>query len=150
MTARLHAAFGVVASLIVGFAVVWGFVLAGSPSTRRDQLIDDRRLQDLQAIARAIQTQVTDEGPYVPDGTKRKLKHSLPKTLDDVARNDRSERLRLLDPESGEPYAYKVVNSKQYTLCATFNRPRDADLRVFWNHPAGEHCFTIDVLESVY
>ena len=60
MTPRFHAAFAVVASVAVAFAVGWGFVLAGSPATRRLERMDERRLQDLQTIAREIQWMVVD------------------------------------------------------------------------------------------
>jgi len=80
------------------------------------------------------------------DSTKR-LKHPLPKTLEEAAQNDRLEKISTHDPETGEPYRYTVVNSTTFTLCATFSQAHNADDRVFWNHPAGEHCFTINVLD---
>jgi len=147
MTARTHVAFAVIASLVVGFAVVWGFVVAGSPSTRRIQLLDDRRLQDLQTIAGAIETQSVDTAANKNADTSKRLKHPLPKTLDEAVQNDRNEKLSTLDPETGQPYSYTVVNSTTFKLCAIFSKARNADYRVFWNHPAGEHCFTIDVLD---
>jgi hypothetical protein len=147
MNPRMHAAFAVIASLVVGFAIVWGFVLAGSPSTRRNQLFDGHRLQDLQSITRAIQMQVVDTTPTQTANSTKRLKQPLPKTLEEAAQNDRLEKLSTLDPETGEPYRYTVVNATTFTLCATFSQAHNADYRVFWNHPAGEHCFTINVLD---
>ena len=49
-------------------------------------------------------------------------------------------------PETGEPYGYTVKDDHTYELCATFSQSRAWDTEVFWNHPAGPHCFTIDVL----
>jgi hypothetical protein len=147
MNPRMHAAFATVASLVVGFAIVWGFVLAGSPSTRRNQLFDSHRLQDLQSIARAIQMQVVETTLTQTANSTKRLKQPLPKTLEEAAQNDRLEKLSTHDPETGEPYRYTVVNSTTFTLCATFSQAHNADYRVFWNHPAGEHCFTINVLD---
>jgi hypothetical protein len=147
MNPRMHAAFAVVASLVVGFAIVWGFVLAGSPSTRRNQLFDGHRLQDLQSITRAIQMQVVDTTLTQTANSTKRLKQPLPKTLEEAAQNDRLEKLSTQDPETGEPYRYTVVNATTFTLCATFSQAHNADFRVFWNHPAGEHCFTINVLD---
>jgi hypothetical protein len=141
MTPRIHAAFGIVASLVVALAVAWGFVLVGSPATRRLERFDEQRLEDLQTIAREIQLMVKD-----PDN-KQKLKEPLPKTLAEAAARARNERVNPRDPESGEPYVYRVKNETTYELCATFARNRDRDSLVFWNHPAGGHCFTIDVLD---
>ena len=50
-----------------------------------------------------------------------------------------------LATETGEPYEYRVLGPSKYELCATFSMARDADHGVFWNHPAGRHCWTIDV-----
>jgi hypothetical protein len=147
MTSRIHAGFAAVASLVVGFAVVWGFVLAGSPAARRTQLFDARRLQDLQAIARAIQTQVMETAPTKGADTTKRLKHPLPKTLEEVAEKERFQKIYTHDPETEEPYGYTVVNATTFTLCANFSQAHNADFRVFWNHPAGEHCFTINVLD---
>jgi len=141
MNARIQIAFAVVATLVVGFAIAWGFVLAGSPAARRTQLFDDRRMEDLTTIARAIQAQVEDPNK------KGKLKSPLPKTLEAAAAKARLEKLNTRDPETGEPYGYTVTDATTYSLCATFTRPRNADYRVFWNHPAGEHCFTINAAD---
>ena len=143
MTVRTHTAFGVAASLVVVSAIVWGFVLAGSPATRRLERLDEQRLQDLQTIAREIQSMVVY--PY-PD-RKRELKEPLPRTLDEAVQRARGARLNPRDPETGEPYRYTVKNETTYELCARFTRQRESDFRVFWNHPAGEHCFTINVLD---
>jgi hypothetical protein len=147
MSIRIHVAFAVVASAVVGFAVVWGFVLAGSPSTRRVQLMDERRLQDLQAIVRAIEAESVETSITQKIDSARHLKHPLPKDLEEAAKNDRYEKLSIHDPETRQPYDYKVVNPTTFQLCATFSQPRNAEYRVFWNHPAGRQCFTINVLE---
>jgi hypothetical protein len=141
MSVRTHAAFGVAASIVVTFAIVWGFVLAGSPATRRLERLDERRLQDLQTIASEIQSMVV-----YPD-RKRELKEPLPKTLNEAVQRARGARLNPRDPETGEPYRYTVKSETTYELCARFTRRRESDFRVFWNHPAGKHCFTINVLD---
>jgi hypothetical protein len=141
MTPRIHAAFAVVASVIVALAIGWGFVLVGSPATRRLERFDESRLQDLWTIAREIQSMVEDPNK---EGA---LKQPLPKTLDEAAQRARDERLNPRDPETGQQYRYTVKNETTYELCAVFARPRESDDLVFWNHPAGPHCFTINVLD---
>ena len=148
MSRVVHAAFAIAATLAVGAAVVWGFVLAGSPATRRLQVLDERRVRDLKAISSAIQFQVKDwDAAGSAPSKKVQLKAPLPNTLEEVAQNDRLEKLSLRDPETGEPYGYTVVNPTTFKLCAKFSRAHNADFEIFWNHPAGEHCFTIDVLD---
>src|SRR5215469_8527324 len=101
MNVRAHAVFGVAASVVVSFAIVWGFVLAGSPSSRRHERLDEERLADLKTIAGEIQSRVVDR-----DGEKRQLKEPLPPTLDDVVTMARGRKLNPRDPETGEPYRY--------------------------------------------
>ena len=141
MTERTHATFAIVATIVVGAAVAWGFVLAGSPSTRRLERFDEQRLRDLQTIAREIQRMVEDPNE------KGTLNEALPKTLEEAATRARDARVNPRDPETDEPYGYTVKNETTFELCAQFARPRDWDSRVFWNHPAGEHCFTINVVD---
>ena len=141
MSPRFHAAFAAVASVVVVTAVGWGFVLVGSPGTRRLERFDEQRLRDLQTIAHEIQLMVVN--PH----KKGTLKEALPKTLEEAAQRARNERVNPRDPETGEPYGYTVKNETAFELCATFSQQRDWDSRVFWNHPAGTHCFTINVFD---
>lgn len=140
MTPRMHAAFGVLASALVLFAIAWGFVIVGSPGTRRLERIDEQRLRDLQTIVREIRSMVTD-------WDEKKLKAPLPATLDEAAERARGESIPLRDPETGEAYGYAVKSETTFELCATFSLTRESNSNVFWNHPAGRHCFTIDVLD---
>jgi hypothetical protein len=144
MTVRAHATFGIAASIVVSLAIIWGFVLAGSPSTRRLERLDEQRLQDLQTIAREIQLMVVSA---YPDQRKKELKEPLPKTLDEAVQRARGARLNPRDPATHAPYRYTVKNQTTFDLCARFTYQRESDFRVFWNHPAGEHCFTINVLD---
>lgn len=141
MIVRAHRAFGAVALLVVAFAIVWGFVLAGSPSTRRLERLDEQRLRDLQTIAREIDSMV------IKPGEQREIKEPLPSTLDEAVRRARGAKLNPRDRATGELYGYTVINKTTYKLCASFTKPRESDYEVFWNHPPGEHCFTIDVLD---
>lgn len=142
MNASIHKMAAVVATLVVLAAVVWGFVTAGTPDTRRQERLDERRLQDLRAIVREMQTFVRH-----PDASRQLLRRGLPRTLAALAEEVRDRKLSIADPETGEPYGYKPIDWKTYDLCATFALPRDGADAVFWNHPAGPHCFTINVLD---
>ena len=139
MTPRIHTVMAVISSIVVAAVVAWGFVLVGSPVTRRLERFDEQRLEDLRTIAREIQSMVEDRD------NAGSLKAPLPKNLEEAAQRARDERLNPRDPESGIAYTYTVINSSTYELCATFSLPRDWDSNVFWNHPAGPHCFRIDV-----
>lgn len=141
MTTRIHMVFSVASSMVVIVAVVWGVVLVGSPGAARLHRFDQQRLEDLQTIFREVQSLCQD-----PD-IKNELKRALPETLDELAALARSERINLTDPETGQRYIYTVKDGTTYELCATFSSERDSDVEVFWNHPSGRHCFTVDALD---
>ena len=142
MTRRIHVMFSVASSVVVAVAVIWGFVLVGSPRTIRLQRFDQRRLNDLQTIFREIQSLCRD--PY---NRKGELKRPLPATLEELATLARHKRINLKDPETGQRYGYTVKDGTTYELSATFSLERDSDVEVFWNHPSGEHFFTVDTLD---
>ena len=114
---------------------------------RRRQLIvglqrfDQQRLEHLQTIFREVQSLCRD--PEI----KNELKRELPTTLEELATLARTERINLLDPETGQRYVYTVKSETAYELCATFTTKRNSDMQVFWNHPEGAHCFTVDALD---
>jgi hypothetical protein len=137
----MHLVFSVVLSVVVVGAVAWGVALVGTPGTARLQRFDQQRLEDLQTIFREVQSLCRD-----PD-IKHELKRALPPTLDDLAVLARSERINLADPETRQRYEYTVKDATTYELCATFSTERDSDVAVFWNHPVGRHCFTVDALD---
>jgi hypothetical protein len=128
--------------IVVGAAAL-GFVMAGSPISARLRRLDERRVADLREIHQAIQ-QMTME---------RKLDawvmiRPLPTKLEDVAAFRRTKvsgrELSLLDPQSGAPYELRVTGEKTYEMCATFAAERNKTFDLFWNHPAGKHCFAFD------
>ncbi len=141
MTQRIHASISVALTIVVLAAIVWGIALVGSPGSARIRRFDDQRLRDLQTIFREIQSLCQD-----PD-IKNELKKPLPRTLDELAALARSERINLVDPETGDRYLYRISDETTYELCATFSSERDSDIDVFWNHPAGHYCFTVDALD---
>jgi hypothetical protein len=142
MTPRVHAAFALAASTVVAAALAWGFYLVGSPMDRRQVRFDEQRLQDLQTIAREIRLMVVDS-----HGDKNELKEALPKTLAEAIERARDQQINSRDPDTGAPYEYTVKNDSTFEICAQFARPRDWDSDVFWNHAAGKHCYTINVLD---
>jgi hypothetical protein len=141
MTWRFHAAFFIVASVVVALTVAWGFMIVGSPATRRTERFDEQRLNDLRTIAREIHSIVIDADK------PRSLKGPLPKTLEELVAKARNEKVKLTDPETGEPYTYVVKDETTFEVCATFTQERNSDYSVFWNHPVGRHCFTINVVD---
>jgi len=139
---RLSQFLSVAALLLVTGSVVLGFAMAGSPFSARLRRLDEKRVEDLRAIHRTIQEMATKTDKNT---NTVKVIRPLPKTLDEVADYQRTReagrRLDLVDPQTGEKYAYAVTDDKTYELCATFELAREKKRDLFWNHPAGKHCF---------
>jgi hypothetical protein len=117
---------------VVG-AVAAGLLALGSPREQRARRLDDRRLDDLRAIAGTVDLHWTRDGRLV--ATLDQVKPELPPA---------SER----DPETGEPYTYEPLGGDRYRLCATFSRATPPESRGprgdFWTHGAGRHCFELE------
>ena len=145
--ARIHGTFAIAAGSIVAIAVVWGFVVVGSPATERLRKLDDRRVDDLEGIRTAIVHISVGDAEGVAE-TDRKMSRPLPRTLEEVVAGAKARRPFIRDPQSGDPYGYEVVSDRRFRLCAAFVMPRDENHAAVWNHPAGRHCFEFDVLES--
>jgi len=143
--ARLRRFGRICAATASGFVVLTlalSFAMYGSPSQRRLTVIDDRRTEDLERIARVLRSRWNaSKGQDTP---------SLPSSIQELPE---SETLRLLDPVSGEPYRYEVLGGARYRLCGNFQTdtthlPVAQRTSVFRVHPAGRHCFNVDALLS--
>jgi len=143
---KLNATFAWISIAIAIIAVVWGIILVGSPSTQRARQFDDRRVEDLRTISNEILNTVYQGKTGIPDA---RPVNPLPKTLADAAAQATYQKLTINDPETGNPYVYTIQNATHYQLCASFNAVRDQSYDIFWNHPAGQHCYSFDVSSNV-
>ena len=127
--------------LLVAAAIVVATLAAAlwvmeSPSKQRDRRLDERRTEQLQAIASSL------DAWFARDGR-------LPASLGELARQP-GLSLPVVDPVDGQLYDYRPGPGRAYRLCARFatsTADRDANARRFgwqdrdWLHPAGVHCF---------
>lgn len=97
-------AWGVI--LVVAAGVVYGFWVAGSPFAERLRRFDERKIQDLQTI----QWQVINYW---------QRKDKLPARLEEL-RDDISGFVPPRDPETGEAYEYRTLETLRFELCAAF------------------------------
>jgi hypothetical protein len=125
----------VLAAALVG-AVILGVTAAvmqlEPPSVVHQQHLDASRIQRLNQAEMQIENFV------------RTSKH-LPAQLDQLWTDNPYNRGNFLDPESGAPLEYRVVNSNSFELCATFLTVAKESPSVAyesnWKHPAGHFCF---------
>ncbi len=127
-------------SAVVAVALIAGLVVAGSPGRARARQLDSRRETDLAAIASAID--------------RYWIWHErLPNSLEELSSERRVSLRSVGDPESSLAYQYRITGDRTYELCATFDTPeREPGSRAdalpgneFWRHPAGRHCFQVEV-----
>lgn len=126
-----------VAVAVVVVSVVIGVVLIGSPAEQRVRKMDDRRTQDLVAISRALNLYWTRH--------KR-----LAASLEELSREPGV--IVSADPDTREPYEYRVVGDKKYELCARFQRGSADEFpgtNNFWSHGAGRQCFQLEVNQTL-
>lgn len=147
----LHRTYFYATCAIVGITFVWGIFIVGSPAAGREQRLDEQRVSDLRMISEEILNQVYGDARYAPKPVTEPpvttLPEPLPVDLMTVAANAQYMKLSLNDPGTGEMYEY-LPQGTTYQLCAVFSLTRDQDYDIFWNHPAGRHCFTVDALDS--
>lgn len=127
-------------SVLLVFAL--GFLIAGSPQSERMRRLDEQRINDLRTIQQEIRNITLDMSSA---STVQRL--PLPADLKTVQQQAVYAQPDIADPVSGTPYTYTVKSESMYELCAVFDTTRDQEFDIFWNHPAGEHCFNIDVMD---
>jgi heme/copper-type cytochrome/quinol oxidase subunit 4 len=145
--ASMNRSFGIAATVVALGVIVWGMFFAGTPLAQRVRRLDDVRVQNLRTIQQEIYN-IAYEGTdrYNQGKPFTALPNPLPTTLDQVVTEATYQRPVIVDPETGTQYGYEV-DGTDFRLCATFGDVEDQDYDVFWNHPAGEHCYEFDGLD---
>lgn len=133
-TTSRDAVFGWAASAVVAAALIFGFSGIGTPPHNRSVSFDEQRVSNLQSLATQINS-------AYGDAHKR-----LPRTLGDLAMNDRSASL---DPVTHAAYRYEPLSAWAYRLCANFDTDDRGLSRSFWRHPSGPYCYRIAAAASV-
>lgn len=126
----------VAATLIVVATLAAALWVMESPSKQRDRRIDERRAEQLEAIADAL------------DAWKNNHQR-LPASLAELARQP-GLSIAIVDPVDGKPYEYQTLSEWDYRVCARFatstaDRPTgDNSIDWYekrWMHPVGRYCF---------
>ncbi len=131
-------------ALLVFAAIVYGFVVMGSPATIRKLRFDERRVSDLQNI----QWQIVNYWQQ---------KARFPKALSELEDPIAGYKVPI-DPKTKESYAFTLGEGYVFELCAAFELPSSERSRSItkpypsdgfsenWEHGSGRVCFkrTID------
>lgn len=131
-TSRAGRWIAVVASVVVIATVVAAIAVIGSPSRQRLLRLDERRVNDLEAIASQVRAY-------------REQHDSMPASLVTLSAEPGVRVPR--DPASAQPYGYEALGGADYRLCARFDTDTaDSDAQTSpraaaWVHGAGPQCF---------
>jgi hypothetical protein len=117
-------AFGWAATIAVVTIVILGFTGTGGPWHQRVLSVDERRVTDLRTTATRL-SEIYAKNKALPG--------SLPSGTD-------------VDPTTQKPYTYTPLGGSRFELCATFDEEDITGTDLFWRHPAGPKCYTIDAL----
>lgn len=121
-----------ISSIAVIIVVIAGFLLTGPPSEQRLHRLDQRRVDDLATLSRAIDAYWGG-------------REELPADLTELVDGRRLSQLPT-DPVSGLDYVYAALPPQHYRLCAGFARATpETEPTGFWQHPSGDHCFDFEV-----
>jgi len=124
---------GGMALVVVLVVLAIGFHRLGPRGYQRAFMADERRIEDLRAIAEAV---------YY------RRQAPMPATLAELPQ---SARISLNDPVTNAPYEYHPKSGAAYELCATFatesGAPGEANRPLhdkFWSHSKGRYCYQQD------
>jgi hypothetical protein len=119
------------ASAVVVATIVSAILVMGSPVVQRQQKLDAKRVQQLDAISDAIDRYVN-------------VHEALPPSL--AALEGAGQWLDVTDPADGAPYAYEATGARTFRLCAVFatrttSEGDNAAISGSWGHGDGPQCF---------
>jgi len=116
--------------VLVLAAIISSFFMVDSPVTSRMRNFDRQRVDNLNSLT------------YMIDSDYNNTK-ALPASLSGAKYEG------IIDPETKQPYEYRVISADSYELCATFSLKATADNRGYIDpgnlsyHQAGHQCFTL-------
>ena len=121
-------------AVVVLAVIIVGICLLDSPAQERLRRLDERRVDDLRELSYELDFYWTREG-------------TLPISLEELS-SEPGVFVDPLDPETGQPYEYRVLSSNTYELCAVFALDTAAEQDRFykdvWSHGTGRQCFQLE------
>jgi hypothetical protein len=136
--------FGMVASVFVVAAFCIGLGVVGTPSVQRHVRADVMRAVDIRRIAVALKSWHDREA--LANSTP-----VMPPALSVIRAQGSLLASQIADPETKEPYEYRVISGSRYELCADFAASEWSRGigSPFWHHDRGRACFLLDASQTV-
>jgi len=139
--------FGMVASVVVVGSFCIGLGVVGTPSAQRHVRADVMRAIDIRRIAFALKS--WHDRAVLANSTP-----VLPPALSVIQARGALSESQIADPETKEPYEYRVISGSRYELCAIFAASEWGSQSggigsPFWHHGQGRACFFLDASLTV-
>ena len=135
-TPTVRTIIAIILAVVVLAVIIVGICLLDSPAQERLRRLDERRVDDLRELSYELDFYWTREG-------------TLPTSLEELS-SEPGVFVDLLDPETSQPYEYRVLSSNTYELCAVFVLDTAAEQDRFykdvWSHDSGRQCFQLGAL----
>jgi len=120
---------------IIILAIVFGFIVGGTPFETRVKKFDLERVNNLQALSSCVSAFSFDN-------------ERLPANVEEMKNNTRYNYCasQISDPETKKDYEYKVISKNEFELCADFNLSALEDFQdigyygSFTKHGQGRSC----------
>ena len=122
----------IAAGVVVLATVLAAVLVMDSPGKQRAERMDRIRVSDLEMLESRVSSHFQVHG-------------ELPGQLAVVSGGPGRA---IVDPATGRPYQYEIIDAHGYRLCATFETETDEASSVYrdnWRHAAGRHCFDLKV-----
>ncbi|MCX6701606.1 MAG: DUF5671 domain-containing protein [Candidatus Zambryskibacteria bacterium] len=145
LTSKSRIFWRIFAGVILVCAIIWGFMVLGSPATQRLYKYDTQKINDLMNIDSAIQNYYS-------------TKNTLPKDFTELS--TLNYYMIQVDSQTQKSYEYNKTGNTTYELCAEFNKtsPDTTGSNIYtrpvgytsWTHPAGRYCFAQTINPNTY
>jgi hypothetical protein len=130
-TRRFGQGLLVAATLLTIATVIAAVVVMGTPAQQRALRLDQRRTTDLERIVETAREHAERTGALAADLTTLATRPGL--------------RLSIIDPDTAQPYGYKVLDAHRFQVCASFTtdtaREQAPARQDHWLHGTGQQCF---------
>jgi len=118
--------WGVAATIIL--AIIGGLMMVGSPMKARDQKLDNKRLNNMQATARVISCYAVTHDAGLPE-TVEEIKAAIDGGVKYESKQRQCRNLNWKkDPLTDIDFEYRRLSSNSFELCGVFARKQDPRL----------------------
>lgn len=136
---------GIASAIVMLISVGVGFTLIDSPMLARAKAFDTQRASDIQRLQGGVQNYFNKY-------------QRMPESLEELREEGMVRKFVLEDPDSGEPYEFRIIDEQRYEICAIFTTDNRDEEEEFYQprgpyessflHGAERTCFEQNIRET--